>query len=176
MSQNNQIQQQIKILTEKLNHYAHEYYTLDAPSVPDSEYDRLYRELEALEMAYPTFRLPESPTQRVGGTILREFASVRHKIPMLSLNNAFSPLDDNGKFIHTETLAFDERVRKDLELSKVEYTIEPKFDGLAISLLYQNGIFYSGCHAWRWYDGRRCYRKHQNRAQYPIEITRSIYS
>ena len=141
MSQNNQIQRQIKILTEKLNRYAHEYYTLDAPSVPDSEYDRLYRELEALEMAYPTFRLPESPTQRVGGAILREFASVRHKIPMLSLNNAFSPLDDNGKFIHTETLAFDERVRKDLELSKVEYTIEPKFDGLAISLLYQDGIF-----------------------------------
>lgn len=134
-------QNRIKELTQQLNRYAYEYYTLDAPSVPDSEYDKLFRELEALEIAHPTFKLPESPTQRVGGAILREFSSVHHEIPMLSLNNAFSPLDENGNFNHAETLAFDERVCKDLGMREVQYTIEPKFDGLAVSLLYINGIF-----------------------------------
>lgn len=136
----NEIQQHIQTLTAQLNRYAYEYHTLDAPSVPDSEYDRLYRELEALEIAHPNFRLPESPTQRVGGAILSEFASVRHTIPMLSLNNAFSPLDDHGEFNHAETLAFDERICKDLGAHQVQYTVEPKFDGLAVSLLYQHGI------------------------------------
>ncbi|MFC2506200.1 MAG: NAD-dependent DNA ligase LigA [Kingella sp. (in: b-proteobacteria)] len=136
----NSIQQHIKKLTEQLNRYAHEYYTLDEPSVPDSEYDRLYRELEALERDYPDFRLPESPTQRVGGAVLSEFASVQHIVPMLSLNNAFSPQDENGKFNHAETLAFDERVCKDLGISSIEYTVEPKFDGLAVSLIYENGV------------------------------------
>ncbi|MDK4556248.1 NAD-dependent DNA ligase LigA [Kingella kingae] len=138
---NTQIQNQIKHLTETLNRYAHEYYTLDAPSVPDSEYDKLYRELEQLERDFPDFRLPESPTNRVGGAILSEFASVRHAVPMLSLNNAFSPRDESGTYDHAETLAFNERVCKDLNQAQTEYTIEPKFDGLAVSLLYQNGIF-----------------------------------
>ncbi|ULJ64946.1 NAD-dependent DNA ligase LigA [Wielerella bovis] len=134
------MQNKIKQLTELLNRYAHEYYTLDAPTVPDSEYDQLYRELERLEAEFPQFRLPESPTQRVGGAVLSEFASVAHAVPMLSLNNAFSPQDENGIFDHSETLAFDERVCKDLGVATTTYTIEPKFDGLAISLLYQNGI------------------------------------
>ncbi|WP_043903151.1 NAD-dependent DNA ligase LigA [Kingella kingae] len=138
---NTQIQNQIKHLTEILNRYAREYYTLDAPSVPDSEYDKLYRELEQLERDFPDFRLPESPTNRVGGAILSEFASVRHAVPMLSLNNAFSPRDESGAYDHAETLAFNERVCKDLNQAQTEYTIEPKFDGLAVSLLYQNGIF-----------------------------------
>ncbi|WP_038316101.1 NAD-dependent DNA ligase LigA [Kingella kingae] len=138
---NTQIQNQIKHLTETLNRYAHEYYTLDAPSVPDSEYDKFYRELEQLERDFPDFRLPESPTNRVGGAILSEFASVRHAVPMLSLNNAFSPRDESGAYDHAETLAFNERVCKDLNQAQTEYTIEPKFDGLAVSLLYQNGIF-----------------------------------
>ncbi|XXQ67241.1 NAD-dependent DNA ligase LigA [Neisseriaceae bacterium B1] len=136
----NNIQQQIRQLTETLNRYAHEYYTLDAPTVPDSEYDQLYRELEALEAEYPQFRLPESPTQRVGGAILSEFAAVQHAVPMLSLNNAFSPQDESGKFDHAETLAFDERVCKDLGVYSTVYTIEPKFDGLAVSLIYQGGV------------------------------------
>ncbi|MDO4434093.1 MAG: NAD-dependent DNA ligase LigA [Alysiella sp.] len=134
------MQNKIKQLTEQLNRYAHEYYTLDAPTVPDSEYDQLYRELERLEAEFPQFRLPESPTQRVGGAILSEFASVAHAVPMLSLNNAFSPQNANGVFDHAETLAFNERVCKDLGVSSTVYTIEPKFDGLAISLLYQNGV------------------------------------
>jgi len=134
-------QQNIRTLVQTLNRYAHEYYTLDAPSVPDAEYDRLYRELEALEAEYPQFRLPESPTQRVGGAVLDGFETVEHAVPMLSLNNAFSPRnDETGAFDHAEFLAFDERVCKELGVSQVEYAAEPKFDGLAVSLLYQNGI------------------------------------
>ena len=134
-------QQNIRTLVQTLNRYAHEYYTLDAPSVPDAEYDRLYRELETLEAEYPQFRLPESPTQRVGGAVLDGFETVVHAVPMLSLNNAFSPRDDEtGAFDHAEFLAFDERVCKELGVAQVEYAAEPKFDGLAVSLLYQNGI------------------------------------
>ena len=134
-------QQNIRNLVQTLNRYAREYYTLDAPSVPDAEYDRLYRELEALEAEYPQFRLPESPTQRVGGAVLDGFETVVHAVPMLSLNNAFSPRDDEtGAFDHAEFLAFDERVCKELGVAQVEYAAEPKFDGLAVSLLYQNGI------------------------------------
>lgn len=134
-------QQRIRTLVQTLNQYAHEYYTLDAPSVPDAEYDRLYRELEALEAEYPQFRLPESPTNRVGGAVLEGFETVTHAVPMLSLANAFSPRnDESGAFDHAEMRAFDERVCKDLGVAHVEYIIEPKFDGLAISLLYQNGI------------------------------------
>ena len=134
-------QHRIRTLVQTLNRYAREYYTLDAPSVPDAEYDRLYRELEALEAEYPQFRLPESPTQRVGGAVLDGFETVVHAVPMLSLNNAFSPRDDEtGAFDHAEFLAFDERVRKELGVPQVEYAAEPKFDGLAVSLLYQNGI------------------------------------
>ena len=136
-----QAQQKIQTLTAQLNQYAHEYYTLDAPTVPDSEYDRLYRELEALEAEYPQFKLPESPTNRVGGAVLEGFETVTHAVPMLSLANAFSPRDDeSGAFDHAEMRAFDERVCKDLGTAQTEYIIEPKFDGLAISLLYQNGI------------------------------------
>ncbi len=134
----------IQALTEQLNRYAYEYYTLDAPSVPDAEYDRLFRELEALEAAHPELRLPDSPTQRVGGAPLDGFESVRHEVPMLSLSNAFSPQDDNGVFDHAEMLAFDERVRGGLAGVKPAYVIEPKFDGLAVSLLYQNGVLVRG--------------------------------
>ena len=136
-----QAQQKIQTLTAQLNQYAHEYYTLDAPTVPDSEYDRLYRELEALEAEYPQFKLPESPTNRVGGAVLEGFETVTHAVPMLSLANAFSPRDDeSGAFDHAEMRAFDERVCKDLGTAHTKYIIEPKFDGLAVSLLYQNGI------------------------------------
>lgn len=135
-------QQQIQQLVKQLNQYAYEYYTLDQPSIPDSEYDKLYRQLEELEQQYPAFRLPESPTQRVGGAILDSFKTVQHTIPMLSLNNAFSPQDENGKFNHAEIYAFNERICKDLGKANIEYTIEPKFDGLAVSLLYQNGVFF----------------------------------
>ncbi len=132
--------QRIHELTDLLNRYAYEYYTLDAPSVPDAEYDRLFRELEALELNHPELKLPDSPTQRVGGEPLAGFAEVRHEVPMLSLTNAFSPQDENGVFDHAEMYAFDQRVRDGLDGGNPEYVIEPKFDGLAISLLYRDGV------------------------------------
>ena len=136
----NQTAQHIRHLTDLLNRYAYEYYTLDAPSVPDAEYDKLFRELEALERNHPELKLPDSPTQRVGGEPLAGFDEVRHEVPMLSLTNAFSPQDENGVFDHAEMYAFDQRVRDGLDGSKPEYVIEPKFDGLAISLLYRDGV------------------------------------
>ena len=132
--------QHIRHLTDLLNRYAYEYYTLDAPSVPDAEYDKLFRELEALERNHPELKLPDSPSQRVGGEPLAGFAEVRHEVPMLSLTNAFSPQDENGVFDHAEMYAFDQRVRDGLDGGNPEYVIEPKFDGLAISLLYRDGV------------------------------------
>ena len=132
--------QRIRHLTDLLNRYAYEYYTLDAPSVPDAEYDKLFRELEALERNHPELKLPDSPTQRVGGEPLAGFTEVRHEVPMLSLTNAFSPQDENGVFDHAEMYAFDQRVRDGLDGGNPEYVIEPKFDGLAISLLYRDGV------------------------------------
>ncbi|ENS6162523.1 NAD-dependent DNA ligase LigA [Neisseria gonorrhoeae] len=132
--------QRIHELTDLLNRYAYEYYTLDAPSIPDAEYDRLFRELEALERNHPELKLPDSPTQRVGGEPLAGFAEVCHEVPMLSLTNAFSPQDENGVFDHAEMYAFDQRVRDGLDGGNPEYVIEPKFDGLAISLLYRDGV------------------------------------
>ncbi|GMQ49791.1 NAD-dependent DNA ligase LigA [Neisseria elongata] len=132
--------QRIHHLTDLLNRYAYEYYTLDAPSVPDAEYDKLFRELEALERNHPELKLPDSPTQRIGGEPLAGFAEVRHEVPMLSLTNAFSPQDENGVFDHAEMYAFDQRVRDGLDGGNPEYVIEPKFDGLAISLLYRDGV------------------------------------
>ena len=132
--------QHIRHLTDLLNRYAYEYYTLDAPSVPDAEYDKLFRELEALERNHPELKLPDSPTQRVGGEPLAGFTEVRHEVPMLSLTNAFSPQDENGVFDHAEMYAFDQRVRDGLDGGNPEYVIEPKFDGLAISLLYRDGV------------------------------------
>lgn len=133
------VEQQIHDLTVLLNRYAHEYHTLDAPSVSDAEYDVLFRQLQDWEAAYPAYRMPDSPTQRVGGAPLKGFATVVHTVPMLSLNNAFSPQDEDGVFDHAQMMAFDERVRQLLG-EAVQYVAEPKFDGLAISLLYQDGV------------------------------------
>ena len=123
-------------LRAQLNQWAHQYYVLDEPTVPDAEYDRVFRELQALEAANPHLITPDSPTQRVIGAVMEGLAPVRHVVPMLS--------------IHTETdteatgaQAFDARVRRELGLSEadpaIEYVAEPKFDGLAMSLRYENG-------------------------------------
>ncbi|MEO2218020.1 NAD-dependent DNA ligase LigA [Chromobacterium vaccinii] len=128
-------------LRELLNRYGHEYYVLDAPTVPDAEYDRLFRELQALEEASPELAVPDSPTRRVGGAPLAEFDSVVHAVPMLSLSNAFSDMQlADPAERHAELIQFDERVRKGLDLAEVEYATEPKFDGLAISLVYEHGV------------------------------------
>jgi DNA ligase (NAD+) len=118
-------------LQSELARLDHAYYVLDTPLLPDSEYDRLYRELIAMEHAHPDWVTPDSLSQRVGGTALKEFMSVKHAVPMLSLNNAF----DNP-----EVMNFDRRCREGLQLNQVIYAGELKFDGLAISLRYENGL------------------------------------
>ena len=120
-------------LVSQLNRYAHEYYTKDAPSVSDSEYDQLYRELVSLEEQYPNEILPESPTHRVGGKVLDGFEKYQHQYPLYSLQDAFS---------RAELVAFDERVRK--EFPDASYLCELKIDGLSISLAYENGILVAG--------------------------------
>ena len=125
--------ERMKELVELLNRYATEYYTSDNPSVSDSEYDRLYRELVELEKAHPEQVLPDSPTHRVGGKILDGFEKYSHQYPLYSLQDAFS---------REELDAFDARVRK--ELDEVTYICELKIDGLSISLTYEQGIFVAG--------------------------------
>ena len=125
--------ERMKELVELLNRYATEYYTSDNPSVSDSDYDRLYRELVELEKAHPDQVLPESPTHRVGGKILDGFEKYSHQYPLYSLQDAFS---------REELDSFDVRVRK--ELDDVTYICELKIDGLSISLTYEQGIFVAG--------------------------------
>ena len=123
----------MKELVELLNRYAYEYYTKDAPSVSDSEYDQLYRELVELETTHPDEILPESPTHRVGGVVLKGFTKYQHQYPLYSLQDAFS---------REELEAFDQRVRK--EFPSISYVCELKIDGLSISLTYENGVLVTG--------------------------------
>ena len=123
----------MKELVELLNRYAYEYYTKDAPSVSDSEYDQLYRELVELETAHPDEILPESPTHRVGGVVLKGFTKYQHQYPLYSLQDAFS---------REELEAFDQRVRK--KFPSISYVCELKIDGLSISLTYENGVLVTG--------------------------------
>jgi len=131
------VAEQAANLRRQLHHHAHCYYTLDAPEVPDAEYDRLFRALQALESAHPHLRTPDSPTQRVGGAVLPEFQTVRHQVPMLSIRTE-TDTESSG------AIAFDTRVRKELALSDadpaVDYVAELKFDGLAMSLRYERGV------------------------------------
>lgn len=128
---NKKNQQRIDTLREELDSHNYSYYVLDNPEIPDSEYDRLLRELDELEQQYPELITTNSPTQRVGATPLDSFSEVQHEIPMLSLGNAFSEQDMTD---------FDRRIREGVEKKNVEYAAEPKLDGLAISLLYENGL------------------------------------
>ena len=119
-------------LQQQINYHNYQYYVLDEPEIPDSEYDRLMRELQQLEAEYPALITQDSPTQRVGSQPLKSFSEVVHAVPMLSLGNAFSEED---------MLDFDARVRKQLGTeASISYAAEPKLDGLAISLRYQRGI------------------------------------
>lgn len=126
--------QQAGALRDALNLHGYRYYTLDAPTISDAEYDQLFLQLQKLEEQYPELKTSDSPTLRVGGAPLPEFSQVQHGVPMLSLNNGF---DDE------DVLAFDRRVREGLgeEAQEVDYAIDLKFDGLAINLRYINGVF-----------------------------------
>lgn len=131
------IRERADALRELLHHHAHRYYVLDAPEIPDAEYDRLFRELQELEEQHPELRTPDSPTLRVGGRPLEGFAKVRHKVPMLSIRTE-TDIEASG------ARNFDARVRRELGLKEdaepIEYVAELKFDGLAINLRYENGV------------------------------------
>ncbi len=124
-------------LRAQLHHHAHRYYVLDAPEIPDAEYDRLFQELQALEAAHPELLTPDSPTQRVGGRVLDGLQPVRHAVPMLSIQTETDTTAGGAE-------AFDARVRRELGLGEtdpaVEYAAELKFDGLAINLRYEHGV------------------------------------
>jgi len=128
---------QIKALRDQLNYHGHRYYVQDAPEIPDAEYDRLFRSLQALEAAHPELLSADSPTQRVGGGVLDGFATVRHAVPMLSIRTE-TDTEASG------ATSFDTRVRKELGLASdappVDYVAELKFDGLAINLRYEQGV------------------------------------
>ncbi|MCU0868577.1 MAG: NAD-dependent DNA ligase LigA [Burkholderiales bacterium] len=125
----------IAALRDQLSHHLYRYHVLDDPEIGDADYDRLFAELQALEAQWPQAVTPDSPTQRVGAAPAVDFAPVAHRVPMLSLNNAFDDAD---------ATAFDRRVREALGVETVAYAVEPKFDGLAVSLLYVDGVFVEG--------------------------------
>ena len=136
--------QRIVQLRDELDGHNYRYHVLDEPSIPDAEYDRLFHELKALEVEHPELVTADSPTQRVGSLALSAFGEVKHEVPMLSLGNAFEEAD---------LLDFDRRVREGLDLpagdlfgggAEVEYSCEPKLDGLAVSLLYRDGLLVRG--------------------------------
>jgi DNA ligase (NAD+) len=125
-------------LRELINYHNYRYYVLDDPEVSDSEYDRLFNELKGIEDIFPALISPDSPTQRVGAKPLEKFGTVTHTIPMLSLDNVFS---------EEEAYEFDKRVKRFLELSPsavIEYTAEPKLDGLGVELVYESSILSVG--------------------------------
>ena len=126
-----QAKDRIEQLSQLLNDYNHQYYVLDNPSVPDAEYDRLMRELQALEAEHPALRQPDSPTQRVGGAPAGQFQSVAHLKPMLSLDNAMN---------EEEFSAFHQRLADRLGSGDIQYCAEPKLDGIAVSLIYRDGL------------------------------------
>ncbi|MEM1503540.1 NAD-dependent DNA ligase LigA [Domibacillus sp. 8LH] len=128
-------EQRVKELHDTLNKYSYEYYVMDQPSVPDSEYDRLLKELNDIEAQFPQLQTPDSPTQRVGGAVLDAFQKVRHDTPMLSLGNAFNEEDLRD---------FDRRVHQLVGHANYSYVCELKIDGLAVALKYENGMFVQG--------------------------------
>lgn len=125
----------IEQLRKKLNHHNYCYYALDDPNISDAEYDRLFRELQKLESEHPELITPDSPTQRVGSAALSAFQQITHAVPMLSLDNVFN---------YDELIAFDERIQQKLKINTtIDFVCEPKLDGLAISLTYENGVLVS---------------------------------
>ena len=131
------VQNEAKQLRQQLDDWNYQYYVLDQPTVPDAEYDRSLRRLQALEEAHPELRSPDSPTQRVGASPISQFNQVTHEVPMLSLDNAFDA---------EELQDFDKRLTDRLKTpgATIEYACEPKLDGIAVSLLYRNGVLERG--------------------------------
>lgn len=132
---NEQIKKKIAELRDKIRYHDYKYYVQDQPEISDEEYDRLMFELKKLEEKYPELITPDSPTQRVAGQPVEGFPTVTHLVPMLSMDNTYSP---------EELKDFDDRIRRNLKVEKVEYVVELKVDGLSVSLIYENGLFVRG--------------------------------
>ncbi|MFN4226814.1 MAG: NAD-dependent DNA ligase LigA [Candidatus Ratteibacteria bacterium] len=135
MAKSKNPKERIEELVKLIEYYNYMYYVENNPVISDYEYDQLYKELVELEEKYPEYKLPNSPTQRVGGQVLEEFKTVEHKIPMLSMDNTYSP---------EELIEFDERVKRMADVKNVDYVVELKFDGVAVSLYYENAQFILG--------------------------------
>jgi DNA ligase (NAD+) len=159
---NKNIKQEIEKLVKDLNYHCYRYYVLDSPVIADEEYDRLFRHLQELEKRHQ-YVLPESPTQRVGAPPLDRFEKVRHKEPMLSLDNALSAEEVRG---------FDQRVKRFLKSDeKVAYTVEPKYDGLAIELTYRRGLLYRASTRGDGYEGEDVTRNIRTIKAAPLKIS-----
>ena len=133
-----QVRVEYEQLKDELNQHNHRYYVLDEPTVPDSEYDRSMRRLQEMEQQHPELLSDDSPSQRVGGAALPSFSQVSHAVPMLSLDNAFN---------EEELEAFDRRISDRLNYKddqQIDYVCEPKLDGVAVSLLYNEGLLVRG--------------------------------
>jgi DNA ligase (NAD+) len=155
------IKEKIEKLVKDLNYHSYRYHVLDAPVISDAEYDRLFRQLQELEEKY-NYVLPDSPTQRVGAAPQEKFEKVRHAEPMLSLDNAFS---------HDEVREFDARVRRLLGTNgEIEYTVEPKYDGLALELSYRKGILVTASTRGDGYEGEDVTRNIKTIRSVPIRI------
>ncbi len=132
------LKKRLETLKREVNEHNYRYYVLDAPTIPDSEYDRLFQELVQIEEAHPELKTPDSPTQRVGSAPLKSFPELTHTVPMLSLDNAF-----NDESVHE----FDRRIHERLKMAAsthIDYICEPKLDGLAVTLLYEDGLLVTG--------------------------------
>ena len=134
MEQNSVIEQ-MRQLIQLIAKHNHAYYVMDQPSISDAEYDQLFHQLKDLEARHPEYIQSDSPTQKVGGEVLKKFQSIKHAVPMLSLGNVFN---------FDELKAFDQRIQDRLPNQKVQYDVELKLDGLAISLWYKNGQLVQG--------------------------------
>lgn len=155
------IRRRMQALRKDIELHNYHYYTLDAPIIPDAEYDKLFRELQELEQRYPELITPDSPTQRIGAAALKQFAQIQHRTPMLSLGNAFDV---------AEVEAFDRRVRQILGVDKAEYAVEPKFDGLAVSLCYENGVLTTGATRGDGYVGEDVTRNLRTIRSIPLQL------
>jgi len=158
------LRERVARLRKEIEDHNHRYYVLDEPSIADADYDRLFRELQELEAGHPELITADSPTQRIGAAPLAEFLPAPHRQPMLSLNNAFAA---------DEVEAFDRRVREALGQEDIEYAVEPKFDGLAISLIYENGKFIRGATRGDGYTGEDVTVNLRTIRSIPLQLTQN---
>jgi DNA ligase (NAD+) len=160
------IQERLTQLKKQIRHHDYLYYVKDSPEISDGEYDRLFRELVELERAYPELVTADSPTQRVGAPPLEELGKVPHERPMLSLDSLVDP---------DEVRAFDQRMKRDLSMNQIEYTVEPKFDGLSVELVYDHGLFVRGSTRGDGYVGEDVTLNLRTIRSLPLQLQADVY-